>query len=507
MSSSFSGTQGDDTIASIRNRDGDNYGDGATILNPESSQIHLWANAGADHITLGFDSIATYTKGHHARGDDRAFTGGLFADVFVFTALDEVTQDAVVVGRIEDYDPTRDEIFLGETRLALDRGQGTVDGVDWKVVLWDGNPLDSVLGTQYYLVLQTGNGTVFYALEGARVAMDGMGGGEGNQEDHFVKEWNLPLDFALLEPVAFVDPQNHVPADAVAQGGITINDYDDDAANVLAVITGSAGGDLIAAGLNDDVVEAGAGNDQIWGGSGQDTLRGGDGDDTLVGGPGADVIEGGPGFDTVSYANAPGRVLVDLMHDVSVAPFAGFYDAGASEGDIFDGVENVIAGRSADMLRGDNAANVLWGGYGADRIYGRRGADTLDGGMGRDVLYGNSGADVMTGGEGLTERDRFVYFSEMDSGVGAGNRDVITDFQTGIDRIEIGRLDANTTMPLQQDFDFIADAEFSGTAGELGYRFENGATIVQADFDGDSLPDFEIELTGTIALDVNDFLI
>ncbi len=506
MSSSFNGTAGDDAITSIRNGPGDNFGSGATIGDPGGSQIHLWGNAGSDAIILGFQDIWTFTKAHHARGDHKTFFGGLFADVFSFANLDQIRGGAVAVGRIEDYDPTRDEIRIGDTPLALERGQGVVDGIRWKVVLWDSNSTDSVQGLQQWLVLDNGDGIAFYALEGARVAMDGLGGGDGAQEDHFVKADGLPADFDLLEAVAFVDPQNHVPVWAEAQGGVTINDYDADADDVLTVIAGSDAGDLIAAGLNDDVVEAGAGNDRVWGGSGNDTLRGGAGDDTLSGGPGTDVLDGGEGIDMVSYAAAGGRVLVDLMDDASGAGYAIFYDAGASEGDRFTAIEGAEAGRFADQLRGDNGANLLMGNAGADRLYGRQGADTLIGGAGGDVLYGNEGADVMTGGsQGV--RDRFVFFHDTDTGLGAGNRDIITDFESGVDRIEIGRLDADTNQPMQQDFTFIGDAAFTGHACQLGYRYENGATIVQADTDGDGVADFEIELTGLMSLQADDFLI
>ena len=91
--------------------------------------------------------------------------------------------------------------------------------------------------------------------------------------------------------------------------------------------------------------------------------------------------------------------------------------------------------------------------------------------------------------------------------MGAGNRDLITDFQSGTDRIEISRIDADTTQLLKQTFTFIGAAAFSNTASELRYEQSGGATIVQADLDGDGASDFEIELTGTVDLQPGDFLL
>ena len=246
--------------------------------------------------------------------------------------------------------------------------------------------------------------------------------------------------------------------------------------------------------------------DYLAGGESDDLLKGFDGDDTLMGGAGSDFLDGGDGMDVVEYTDAEGRVLVDLYVDVSTAGYARFYDEGAPEGDTYVDIENSTGGKYSDQLRGSNDPNVLSGGKGWDRLYGRRGDDTLLGGLGGDALYGNNGADVMSGGS-TGVRDRFIYFSATDTGVGAGNRDVITDFVAGEDRIEISRIDADTTQDRKQEFDFIGTDGFSGTAGELRYSHTGGDTIIQADTDGDGAADFEIELTGVMTLGVGDFLL
>ena len=287
-------------------------------------------------------------------------------------------------------------------------------------------------------------------------------------------------------------------------------------------LVGGEDGDLLQGGAGDDILRgdwqtdtaphygashvAIGGADTLEGGPGNDTLDGGEADDLLSGGAGADRLSGGDGIDTAAFADASGRVIADLQQDVSSQEFVRFFAAGAAEGDVFIGIENLSGGRFSDNLRGDGTDNRIEGGSGWDRLYGRAGDDRIIGGGGQDAIYGNLGADVMTGGA-PAERDRYIYFSAAESAPGAGNRDVITDFQPGYDRIEIRRLDADVTTGGKQGFDFVGSAAFSGTAGELRYQQVGGITLVQADLDGDAVADFEIELSGLRTLSDDNFLI
>lgn len=89
-----------------------------------------------------------------------------------------------------------------------------------------------------------------------------------------------------------------------------------------------------------------------------------------------------------------------------------------------------------DLMRGFGGADWLMGGAGHDLLIGGAGNDTLDGGLGRDTLDGGAGVDVLTGGAGADlllgggGADVFAFRS------GQG-RDVIDDFQDGIDRIRL----------------------------------------------------------------------
>jgi serralysin len=71
--------------------------------------------------------------------------------------------------------------------------------------------------------------------------------------------------------------------------------------------------------------------------------------------------------------------------------------------------------------------DVLTGGAGVDLLIGGTGADRLTGGAGDDVLIAGGGVDVLTGSAG---GDTFVLTA-------CGDRPVITDFEVGVDRINL----------------------------------------------------------------------
>jgi hypothetical protein len=100
-----------------------------------------------------------------------------------------------------------------------------------------------------------------------------------------------------------------------------------------------------------------------------------------------------------------------------------------------------------------------------------------------------------------------------DSGVGAGVRDVIVDFQHGVDEIDLVDIDANAARAGDQSFSFIGTRDFSGKGAELHYQtFDqagtaNDVTVVSGDVNGDGVSDFEIEIAGIVQLTRNDFLL
>ena len=113
------------------------------------------------------------------------------------------------------------------------------------------------------------------------------------------------------------------------------------------------------------------------------------------------------------------------------------------------------------------------------------------------------GGDRLGGDSG---RDRFVYATVDESTPAETDR--IVDFsQDEGERLKLFGIDADNAGRSDQAFTFIATVAFSGAAGELRYEARGGFTLVQGDVDGDGSADFEIKLTGTIALTAGDFVL
>lgn len=267
-----------------------------------------------------------------------------------------------------------------------------------------------------------------------------------------------------------------------------------------------------------------------------DTLIGNNGPNVIEGGPGNDSINGGAGFDTASYEHANARVVVNL----SIAGAQNTIGAGV---DTLTSIENLIGSSFNDTLIGNGGPNVIEGGPGNDSINGGAGIDTVSylhatarvvvnlsiagaqntqgagvdtltaienivGTPFDDILTGNNLANVIEGGAGKDivrgglGRDTFVFARLTDMSVGP-NRDVIVDFTSGVDRIDLWRVDANTSQPGDQSFTYIGASGFSGTPGQL--RFSGG--ILSGDVDGNRTADFEIALTGVSTLNpATDFI-
>jgi pimeloyl-ACP methyl ester carboxylesterase len=284
---------------------------------------------------------------------------------------------------------------------------------------------------------------------------------------------------------------------------------------VADVITGGAGVDaLMGVDGNDrlnglggnDVLHGGAGNDILYGRAGDDMLFGGEGNDRLYGGVGYDRLEGGSGDDIYFLWDAKAQVFeaADGGTDTVVASFDCILP---QEVENLRLVREAISGTGNDadnVLRGNANDNVLSGLGGNDVLWGGLGNDTLVGGAGSDRLYGEAGADLLTGGSG---KDIFL-FSEGDLGPRPDASDRITDFcQAEADRINLCRIDADTTLAGDQDFCFIGTSDFSHAAGELRYVQSGSFTIVQMDTNGDGLGDLFLRLDGQIDLTAQDFVL
>ncbi len=324
-----------------------------------------------------------------------------------------------------------------------------------------GNDTLSGLGGADLLSGGAGNDTL-YGGDGDDTLMGGAGvdridGGVGNDMVSYA-------DAAAAVRVDFASPGLNT-GDAAGDIFVTVEDLE-----------GSAFSDILAADAGANRIFGLQGNDQIWGRGGNDMLYGGDGDDTILGGTGSDTIFGGIGFDIASYAESAASVRVDLATPGN--------STGEALGDIFDGIEGLLGGNSADTLQGDAAANLLMGGLGNDSLEGRAGNDTLqggdgldtllggdgndrvEGGLGNDLMYGGTGNDSLIAGDGNdllygdTETDTLEGGAGNDTLFG-GDGDDRLDGGTGSDRMEGGL--GNDYYLVDSVLDVVVENAASGT--------------------------------------------
>ena len=256
-------------------------------------------------------------------------------------------------------------------------------------------------------------------------------------------------------------------ADAL-NGGDGVDVLNGDAGN--DVLTGGGEADSLFGGLGDDRLEGGSGNDRVEGGAGFDTLEGGSGDDTLSGGDGNDQLAGGEGTDLLrgdmgddSLDGGSGDDALEggLGRDTLTGGAGNDrLDGGDDADDMRGGTGDDVAlgGAGNDKLAGDSGADTLSGGAGNDQLFGGEGNDLLagdvgddrlEGGKGNDLLQGGAGNDKLLGGEGTDRLDGGTGFDVLAGGLGAdcfvfnasnAAQATISDFECGIDRIEIGGL-------------------------------------------------------------------
>jgi Ca2+-binding RTX toxin-like protein len=481
-----SGGNGDDII----------HGYGFGGPSPQRYQTHLMGGFGNDvfklHVGRFNSDDATYRFGHHV-------FGGQGNDRFEFIGLGGSNQR--VIGRIDDFDPSRDTIW--------------VDGQ--LVDLYD--PPENVrvvaLNGQQWLLIDE---RILYSLDGARhrsatVAADGKNADE-LQEDHFIdwpRQWSKHVPQSAT--VRYHDPVNAVPekyfedvpgdrnrisASSKLVEGTSGADFILGAQNVDNLMRGGQGGDYIWANRGDDTINGGAGadtidgffgNDVIYGQYGKDIINGNKSHDLIYGGPGNDTISGGLDNDTIHGGIGWDLVFGGSEHD-KVFGNAGNdrLFGGPGNDTIFgsNGHDKLYGDFGNDILRGGSHNDLLDGGSGHDRLAGGTGEDSLTGGWGQDLLLGGEGVDLLRGGPG---EDTFIFHSPRDAPTGR-TKDTIVDFQRGIDTLDLHVMDANVSRRGNQAFDF---SDSGPAAHSVWVVRHQDHVILRGDVTGDGNADFAIK--------------
>ncbi|MET0376003.1 MAG: hypothetical protein ABW128_17320 [Rhizorhabdus sp.] len=197
-----------------------------------------------------------------------------------------------------------------------------------------------------------------------------------------------------------------------------------------------------------------------------------------------------------AFAGLPG---VGAALDVIAAHYPTTYAAALGLPDWLSDADKAAA--TAALSAQFQTGNSIAPGYGpAGRlpftVDGSAGAEWIEGLSGGDRLVGHRGADLLTGGTGA---DTFVYLTRNDSGVTPATEDWITDFS----RAEGDRIDLSALSPLRP-LAFVGTATFSG-AGQVRFRYDGGATLVEVNVAGGATADMVIRLSGRISLTASDF--
>ena len=261
---------------------------------------------------------------------------------------------------------------------------------------------------------------------------------------------------------------------SIANGGTLIDSYTIDLPGANPLLAN--GNDTIHGGDGDDFINGLTGNDRLRGRAGDDLLIGGEGDDVAFWDVGNDTINGGSGFDRIDYtARAKGVTVNGATGTVS----------GGTETDRFVLVEvlklteaadvvygggsvvRIFAGAGADIIHGGATAMAAYGAAGMDTITGGGGADLIQGGVHWDVLDGAGGGDSIAGGNGNdllsggAGADHFIYDN-------ADGIDLISDFEDGIDRIDLSGLGLT-----------FGALTITGYGSGLGTRIAFGTTVIK----------------------------
>ena len=172
-------------------------------------------------------------------------------------------------------------------------------------------------------------------------------------------------------------------------------------------------------------------------------------------------------------------------------------------------IEEFLIGN--DDITGNKFRDTLFSYSGKDSLNGMGGNDNLNGGAGKDSLTGGSGKDSLTGGIG---NDLFVFKATAESSDSAKTSDIITDYSTLSDRIDLSAIDAFASTSKNDTFVWKGPKAFnSATQGEVRYeKFNNSGTdndytMVWIDVDHGTGVEMAIRLAGLHNLTDSDFIL
>ncbi|MGH1412178.1 MAG: calcium-binding protein [Pelagimonas sp.] len=442
----------------------------------------------------GDDHTSYYGKGeifHETSGQlglDLSLTNGVTTDAVANIILDDYELIQIVI--TNELSSTGVYLFGDDQNASTDTLIGTIND-------------DTLIGNDGEDSLEGGSGS------------DSLDG--GGQADTIISgAGNDTVQGGYGSDSIFLDAGNDLFVDT-DQGGIYGQDWVDGGAG-NDTFTGAGGNDTYYGKDGDDSITSGSGNDALFGGNGADFIDGGAGNDSLrgswgtdhiVGGDGNDDIGGGRDNDSIDAGNGNDTIWggtgndsvslgdgADVFHDTADTGSDGHDSVtGGSGNDTFNGVngdDSYNGNQGHDVIYGGAGNNFLRGGNDHDTLSGGTGNDTIIGGTGNDILNGNAGIDRLAGGTGA---DVFVFDDPSDAPKGSSTVERITDFESGVDKIDLSNMDANINVNGEQSFQFIGTASH-GSSGDATLRYSvfGNDVYIYGDVNGDDSGDFVIVL-------------
>lgn len=421
--------------------------------------FHLEGLAGNDTLTTG-DGNDTLDGG---TGTD-SMVGGAGNDTYVVS----VQNDVIV------------ELALG--------GNDTVQSsISYSIL---GTPeLENITLTGSVNITATGNALDNVIRGDTNTAANNLRGGAGN-------------DTYYVDSIDTITENANAGTDLVfATANYTLGNNVENLTLIGAALTGTGNtlNNLIIGNELNNTLTGNAGNDTLDGGLGIDTLIGGAGDDTYIVDSASDVIteNAAAGTDTV-IASVDYTLTNNNVENLTLA-------AGALVG-TGNTAANIITGNiDANTLSGANGNDTLNGGAGDDTLNGGNDNDVLNGEAGNDVLNGDAGNDTLNGGAGADTlnggggNDVFRFASTADLGATVQLADVIQDFASGTDKIDLTGFDGNTGTAGVQELTWIGTDAFTA----VGQVRISGNTL-QFNTGGNNNADFVINMntSNVVASDI-----
>ncbi len=220
--------------------------------------------------------------------------------------------------------------------------------------------------------------------------------------------------------------------------------------------------------------------------------------DTLLGDAGENGIQGWGGNDLI-YGDGLNGPRPPVFPEPFPGPVinANWIDAGEGNDTVYAGYgSDHVWGRSGNDLiygygfvagtdqwqsaqaRDSDGNDSLYGGDGHDTLMGGGGYDLLRGGAGNDVLVGGVGADTLTGGSGYDVFRFGSTHSQAKLPVYDTTGDVVTDFRSGEDKLDLTAF--LTPFYDKPAVDFLGTGAFTdATHMQVRAKVESGLTVVE----------------------------